>query len=145
MTFSSGSLYLLLKPSPVHLLLVVTVHLLGLAGVWLNILFGLPLRVFLTLAVLASLVHALRRRVLLLDRKSVTEVIYSDGDWRLRLKSGELVSASLKRPYFVGRYLVVLRFHTGRFRETPVVLMYDALHPDVFRRCRVLLRFGFND
>jgi len=100
------------------------------------------LKVVLLIAVVASLVHGLRRHALLLSSKSVTALTLGrDGVWSLALGDGRLLEATLRPGALIHPRLMVLGFRCEQW-GTSVVLAGDNADRDQVRRLRVRLRLS---
>ncbi len=114
-------------------------------GAALSVVVAMPVdwywRLGLGAMVFASLINALGTQVLFLLPWAGREAIWrSDGTWTLTLVSGEQVEARLLPSTFVTPGLLVLNLRCGRWRSRALVLVSDALGPDLLRRLRVRLR-----
>ena len=115
-----------------HALALAVVFAVPLSGYW---------RVGLAAVVLLSLSHAIGAQVLFLVPWAGREAVWrSDGTWTLTLVSGEQTDARLLPSTYVTQRLLVLNFRRGRWRSSAMVIVPDALDPDLLRRLRVRLR-----
>jgi hypothetical protein len=141
MTFSRDNLWLVLRPSGLHGILLFAVHLAAGYALFANPLWRPEMAVALSFGVLTSLIYALHRQVFLAHPQSVRELNYHKGNWQLGLKSGERVPATLRFPVYVGSWFVVVLF-MSRGMTMPVVITADSVGADTYRRVRVFLRFA---
>lgn len=73
---------------------------------------------------------------------AVREALCGEDGWELTLGSGRRVQARLAPSTYVGPRLVVLNFQGPAWRRCSLVLLPDALDPDLLRRLRSRLRLG---
>lgn len=128
------------KPSRRLAVFLLAGHLAALAVV-----FATPVdwywRVGLVVSVLAGLAYGIGAQVLYLFPWGVREATWgSNGTWALVLVSGERIEARLLPSTYVSGRLQVLNFKAGRWRRRTLVLLPDALDPDLLRRLRVRSR-----
>lgn len=107
----------------------------------------LPIALQLQLAILIliaiSLIHALRTHVLRTNGYAIQSAEWDGGgEWTLFMASGKRVPAQLRASSYVQPWLVVLNFSTGRFSTNSLILVPDAIDPDLLRRLRVRLRLS---
>ena len=105
----------------------------------------LPIEPMLQLAmgllVSINLAHALRTHALRTNSYAIRSAEWdAEGEWILFMASGEKVSAQLKGSSYVQPWLVVLNFSIGRFLSRSLILLPDAVDPELLRRLRVRLR-----
>ena len=111
----------------------------------LAVVFAIPLswswRAALAAVVLLSLFYAIGAQVLFLVPWAGREAVWrSDGSWTLILVSGEQMEVRLSPSTYVTQRLLVLNFRCGRWWLPAMVIVSDALDPDLLRRLRVRLR-----
>lgn len=104
---------------------------------------SLPLlaKLFLSLGVIMSLAWSLRVHALRMVGSAVVRIWQEEGgDWMLMDKQGYTERGHLLGDSFVGQRLVILNFKMDTRRlMKPVVLFFDALAVQEFRRLRVYL------
>ena len=133
-----------LRIKPEHssrlLLFVCGTHFAALAVVpFLAIAPGLQLSMLVLIAI--SLVHTFRTHVLRTNGYAIRTVEWDGkGEWVLLMASGKIVPAQLRRTSYVQPWLVILNFSLGRFSSRTLILLPDAVDPEVLRRLRVRLR-----
>lgn len=113
MTAFNPEFYVTVRPSPTLIVICVSLHLAAVAALWANSLFSVPLQVFVTLAVVLSLLHWLK------GQKTV----------EVPLDTGQM------QQVYLGDFFIVLNFR----HAPPLVLARDAMSTDEFRRSRVVL------
>jgi len=118
---------------------LMVVHVGAIASVFI-----LPVSVLLKLIIVVPVLVNLWRtlnQVLLKQRTAVHQFVWgADDDWTLITGDGQAKKAKLLATSYVQSWMTVLNFDVGqRFRPYSVVLLPDAIDPDVFRRLRVRL------
>lgn len=95
----------------------------------------------LALGVAASLAYQLYVHVLRRAPRSIRSVLWQpDGRWRVYLRSGQELEATLSPSTFVSVPLIVLTLRVGRMRHRSLALFADTLDRDQHRRLRQRLR-----
>lgn len=96
-------------------------------------------QITLTLGIGASLLHALNEQALLRGRRAVKRLVWEKtGDWTLE-RGGTQLRARLLGSSFVHPRLVILNFNLGGRSTCSVVLPWDGVDTQTFRRLRVRL------
>ena len=118
---------------------LMVVHVGAIASVFI-----LPVSVLLKLIIVVPVLVNLWRtlnQVLLKQRTAVHQFVWgADDDLTLITGDGQAKKAKLVATSYVQSWMTVLNFDVGqRFRPYSVVLLPDAIDPDVFRRLRVRL------
>jgi len=98
------------------------------------------LKLIITVFVLLSLWRTLNQ-VLLKQRAAIRQFVWgADDDWTLVAGDGQTKNAKLLPSSYVQSWMTVLNFDVGqRLRPYSVVLLADAIDPEMFRRLRVRL------
>jgi hypothetical protein len=90
--------------------------------------------------VVLSYLHHHRLQVRRRAPRAITSLCWNSGNhWRLTLRSGKTITASLSPRLFIQPWLVILHLRTEHRRTACVVLLSDMLEPDEFRKLRVRL------
>ncbi|MGV0034708.1 MAG: protein YgfX [Candidatus Azotimanducaceae bacterium WSBS_2022_MAG_OTU7] len=137
--FSAEHFYLVVKPSRLHMLLSLLVHIAALAALWLNAIFWLSLQIALTLALLASLSHFLSGWTQLRKVPVVEQLVYRNEAWVLGFSDGRWQQAQLRSPLHVGYFFVILGFSL-KGEELKIVVGRDACEKNAYRRLTVFVR-----
>lgn len=96
-------------------------------------------QIALTLGLGSSLLYALNEQALLRGRRAVKRLVWEKtGDWILE-RGGAQLHARLLGSSFVHPRLVILNFNLGGRRTCSVVLPWDGVDTQTFRRLRVRL------
>ena len=73
----------------------------------------------------------------------LVQLHFSQGQWRGRLADGGVLDLELAGLLYTGRWFLVMRFRSAGSRQLMrVVIGRDTVSADLFRRLRVLLRYG---
>ena len=128
------------KKSTTLLIFILTAHISALGVIPL-----LPLEFWLQLAILlvviVSLIQVFRTHLLCSSGAAITSVEWdSDGEWTLFTAAGDELAAQLKASSYVHPWFVVLNFSISRFGRRSLILLPDAVDPELLRRLRVRLR-----
>ncbi len=134
------SLHLTPKKSTRLILFIVVAHLCA-----SFVLFLLPLehwiQLFALLAVMASLIQALRTHLFRSNDAAIKSVKWnSDGEWLLFMANGNEVPAQLQTSSYVQPWIVILNLSISRFRRRSLILLPDAVDPELLRCLRVRLK-----
>ena len=128
-----------LRPSLMAASVLVIVHVGAIGSVFI-----LPVPVLLKLIIVVLVLASLWRtlnQVLLKQRAAIRQFVWgADADWTLIAGDGQAIAAKLLPSSYVQPWMTVLNFDVGqRFRSYSVVLLPDAIDPEMFRRLRVRL------
>lgn len=137
--FNADSLFLVVRPSKLHLLLnalVVTGSLILLID---HTLFAVWQRIALGFVLLAGVAGFIRQFVFRHSAFAVMELVWRNGNWNLLFADGVTAPAIPAPSLYSGRWFVILRFRS-RGRRVPVVIGRDACDGDSYRRLLVLAR-----
>lgn len=96
----------------------------------------LYLQVVSTLLVMAGLLFAVRRR----GRQQAVLTV-NDGQWRLRW-GGDDMEVTLAPPCYISRWLVVLPMSLSGGRRLRLLVPFDSLDPEQYRRLRVQVQLS---
>lgn len=132
-----------LNPKPSRVLIgLLTVGHLGAVAVLLPLDFPLIVKLLIGIALLVSLIVALRKQPGKTGEGGVQTLTWKvDGDWLLETIDGESMSATLHESTYVHPWLVVLNFKLeGKRGLLSFVLAPDALDGETFRELRVRLK-----
>jgi len=105
----------------------------------------LPLEFWLQLIVLfgiaVSLIQGISTHVIYSRGSAIRSAEWdSEGEWRLRTVSGNELTAQLKSSSNVQTWFVILNFSISPFQRHSLILLPDAVDPDLLRRLRVRLK-----
>ncbi len=103
----------MLRPSRIHSALLILVHLVALLAVLLSHIWSVAQASVLVMAITTSGIYRVYRFGLLRHPASVLGINYDRGNWRLSLRSGEVLDAALLSPIVTSRWFIVLNFQTG--------------------------------
>jgi len=111
----------------------------------MGIILLLPLELWLQLTIAfvitISLIQAMRNHVLRSHGPAITSAEWnSEGEWLLFTVNGDELSAQLKASSYVQHWLIVLNFSIAPFQRRSLILLPDAIDPDLLRQLRVRLR-----
>jgi len=121
--------------------LLVIAACLGAAVVVLMLSLPWLLTVSILVLLIATTFPVIRRHILLSDPRSpVALSINADNQWRMMLRSGEEINASLQPDYFVTPGLIVMNFELLKHCRCSLVLFGDSAQPDVLRKLRIILK-----
>ncbi len=96
-------------------------------------------QIALTLGIGSSLLYALTEQALLRSRRAVKRLVWEKtGDWTLE-RDGAQLRAHLLGSSFVHPRLVILNFNLSGQRTCSVVIPWDGVDSQTFRRLRVRL------
>jgi toxin CptA len=137
-----STLRLKLRPSWRLAALLLVLHGAALGALWL-LTFPLWARLSVIAALVASLVHALRDRALLLGGAAVVELdCGEDGALGFVQRDGTCLDAEVLPASAVHAGAVLLRVRAaGERRARSIVVLADSLEPEDFRLLRVWLRW----
>jgi len=122
------------------LIFVLTAHISALGVVSLLPL-ELWLQLLILLAVTVSLIQAFRTHLLYSSSAAIRSVEWNgDGEWMLFTAAGDELAAQLKTSSYVQPWFVVLNFSISRFGRRSLILLPDAVDPELLRQLRVRLR-----
>lgn len=107
--FPAKSLYVVIRPSIRYALALLVAHGMGLAGLLAASPFELPLKLALSLAVALSCWHTISHQALLSSDDAVLRLTWSDKEYFLTTRGGDLVRAQLHTSLAL-RWLLVLNF-----------------------------------
>ena len=95
----------------------------------------------ISLLIAISLVHALRTHVLRANGYAIKSAEWDgENEWILFMADGKTAPARLKSSSYVQPWLVILNFSLGRFSTRTLILLPDAVDPELLRRLRLRLR-----
>ena len=128
-----------LRPSWIAASILMVVHASAIASVFI-----LPVSILVKLIIVVLVLLSLWRnlnQVLLKQRAAIRQFIWgADDDWTLIAGDGQKKIAKILPSSYVQPWMTVLNFDVGhRFRPYSVVLLPDAIDPEMFRRLRVRL------
>jgi len=111
----------------------------------MGVMFLLPLELWLQLLILsaiaASLIQAICNHVLRSNSTAIKSAEWnSEGEWTLLTANGNEVAVQLQATSYVQPWFIVLNFSISRFRRRSLILLPDAVDPDLLRRLRVRLK-----
>lgn len=111
----------------------------------MGVMFLLPLELWLQLLVLfaiaASLIQAMCNHVLRSNSAAIKSAKWNgEGEWTLFTANGNEVAAQLQTSSYSQPWFVILNFSISRFRRRSLILLPDAVDPDLLRRLRVRLK-----
>lgn len=137
---SDKTLIVRIKGSPTLAILLALLH-----GGAIAIALTLPVPLWARLGVAVvlgvSLYNNVNRHALRRGAQAVRALEFYDGQYALRLNSGELRSGCALCAWHVHPWIVILRLRCpGRRVPVNLVLTADAVEPETFRRLRVQLR-----
>lgn len=135
-------LRLALKPSRYLAIALILGHLAAIGCVAIVPL-ALWLKIALVSILVASLMHVLTREAWRIRSSSIVELqCEREGGVLIKLRSGKELEARVLGSSFVAAYLtiVLIKPHASR-RVRAVVLLPDALEPELFRQLRVWLKW----
>ncbi len=128
------------KRSTTLLIFVLAAHI-GAVGMVALLPLEFGLQLLILLAVTVSLIQAFRTHLFCSSSAAIRSVEWScDGEWRLFTATGDELAAQLKASSYLQPWLVVLNFSTSRFGRRSLILLPDAIDPELLRRLRVRLR-----
>lgn len=134
-----------IHPSGTLAILNLLLHGAALAGAWLAA-FDVYFTWAMSVAVVVSLVYSLYNTVMLREGQAVLGIRYPvserEGQWYLRLRSGQTVIARMDRPALVTPFLVAISFKDEAGSAHSVPLFRDATDSNQHRRLRTLLRMS---
>ncbi|UTW45507.1 hypothetical protein KFE80_00830 [bacterium SCSIO 12696] len=127
-----------LHRSRLQLAYTCTAHLLPLLATWLA-----PLSVVWILSIWVLVVASFVRSIFCYWR-ALPVLIYFDESWQLRSHDGKQQAFQLQAPCYIGRWLSVIgmRFANGKLRH--LVVPFDSLSAESYRRLRVQLSLALN-
>ncbi len=109
------------------------------------VLLFLPLEFWWQLTILllitVSLVQAARIHLFRSNAVAINSAEWnSEGEWMLHTANGNELAAQLQVSSYVQPWLIVLNFSISRFQRRSLILLPDAVDPDLLRRLRVRLK-----
>ncbi len=134
------SLRLTPKRSTVLLSFMLIAHI-GAMGVVLLLPLEFWLQCLLLLVVMMSLTQAICTHLLRSNESAIRSAEWnSEGEWTLLTANGDELAAQLKASSYLQPWCVVLNFSISRFGWRSLILLPDAVDPELLRRLRVRLR-----
>jgi hypothetical protein len=102
------------------------------------------LKIIFLLMICISFINSMHKHLYFRNNNSPVELFLNDEDeWLLTTRKNGTYEVQLHAEHYVHPWLVVLLFSTEARNHT-IILTPDMIHPDVFRRLRVRLRFKKN-
>ena len=102
------------------------------------------LKIIFLLMTCISFINSMHKHLYFLDDNRPVELFLNNEDeWFLTTRKDETYEVQLHAEHYVHPWLVVLLFRTEARKHT-IILTPDMIHPDVFRRLRVRLRYKKN-
>jgi len=99
------------------------------------------LQLIVVFAAAASLIQGLRTHVLRSSSAAIRSAEWnSEGEWVLFTTNGDELAAQLRASSYVQPWFIVLNFSVSRFGRRSLILLPDAVDPELLRRLRVRLK-----
>lgn len=129
---------LILKPqfSKIFFTILFLIHSGALICAWCNSL-SVILKLLFTLVIIIYFVYVLYFHVLRKLKISISEIVFENKKWYLKLVNGEILSANLLNSSIVTRYLVILNFEVScKWRKFSLPLFLDSESPPILKKLR---------
>lgn len=126
---------LVLQPSRILFLSVLTLFILAAACVWWLDL-SLWVKLILSCALVVYFMWTNWRAICLQGKKTVQSVQWNDTVWRLSFAKGEEIDATLLPSSIVTRYLILLYLKSSQGKRFNVLLLADSASSDQLKRLR---------
>jgi hypothetical protein len=102
------------------------------------------LKIIFLLMTCVSFIYSIHKYLYYFDNNCPIELFLNNEDeWFLTIRRDKTYEVQLHAEHYVHPWLVVLLFRTETCNHT-IILTPDMIHPDVFRRLRVRLRYKKN-